>query len=252
VRRVPRPFLSVVVPTYNEAEIIQATLEAIAEHLNRLGLDGEILVADDGSDDQTLQQARSASLGTTVLRLLPARRNMGKGDAVRRGVLAAQGRFILFTDADLSTPLTELDRFIQELLAGHPVVIGSRKLEPQRVSRRQPWPRQFMGRVFSWSARLLLHPQVADFTCGFKAFRSEVVDTLFTPLSIKGWAFDAELLHVARRRGIPVLELPVAWANRGATRVRLRRDILVSAAGLLRVVWNGWRGRYAPPTSQST
>lgn len=248
----PCPDLSVVVPTYNEAEIIKDTLEEIAEHLQRLGLRGEILVADDGSDDLTLQQARGASLGATSLRLLPARRNRGKGDAVRRGVLAAQGRFILFTDADLSTPLTELDRFIRELRAGHPLVIGSRKLEPQRVSRRQPWPRQFMGRVFSWLARLLLHPQVADFTCGFKAFRREVVDSLFTPLSIKGWAFDAELLHVARRRGIPVLELPVSWANRGATRVRLRRDILVSAAGLLRVVWNGWRGRYAPPTDQST
>jgi len=252
VRRVPRPDLSVVVPTYNEAEIITTTLEEIATHLRRLGLKGEILVADDGSGDQTLERARAASLGDTPLRLLPAERNMGKGDAVRRGVLAAQGRFVLFTDADLSTPLTELDRFIRELEAGNPLVIGSRKLEPEKVSRRQPWPRQFMGRVFSWTARRLLHPEVADFTCGFKAFRSEVVDTLFTPLTLSGWAFDAELLHVARCRHVPVLELPVAWANRGATRVRLRRDILVSAGGLLRVAWNGWRGRYDLRPDQST
>ncbi|MCZ6601007.1 MAG: glycosyltransferase family 2 protein [Acidobacteria bacterium] len=246
------PDLSIVVPTYNEAEIITATLEEIASHLRRLGVRGEILVADDGSNDATLARARAASLSDTLLRLLPAQRNRGKGDAVRRGVLAARGRFVLFTDADLSTPLTELDRFLRELEAGHPLVIGSRKLEPQRVVRRQPWPRQFMGRVFSWLARRLLNPEVADFTCGFKAFRREVVDTLFTPLTLAGWAFDAELLHVARRRRIPVLELPVAWANRGATRVRLRRDILVSAAGLLRVVWNGWRGRYAPRPDQST
>jgi dolichyl-phosphate beta-glucosyltransferase len=252
VRRVPCPDLSIVVPTYNEAEIITATLEEIAGHLRRLGVSGEIVVADDGSSDKTLERARAAALGDTPLRFLPARRNLGKGDAVRRGVLAAQGCFVLFTDADLSTPLTELDRFIRALAAGHPMVIGSRKLEPARVSRRQPWPRQFMGRVFSWMARRLLHPEVADFTCGFKGFRREVVDTLFTPLTITGWAFDAELLHVARRRRIPVLELPVSWANRGATRVRLRRDILVSAGGLLRVVWNGWRGRYALDPDQST
>ena len=246
------PDLSIVVPTYNEAEIITATLEEIASHLCRLGVRGEILVADDGSSDSTLARARAASLSDMLLRLLPAERNRGKGDAVRRGVLAARGRFVLFTDADLSTPLTELDRFIRELEAGHPLVIGSRKLEPERVVRRQPWPRQFMGRVFSWLASRLLNPEVADFTCGFKAFRREVVDTLFTPLTLTGWAFDAELLHVAHRRRIPVLELPVAWANRGATRVRLRRDILMSAAGLLRVVWNGWRGCYAPRPDQST
>lgn len=246
------PDLTVVVPTYNEAAIIVATLEEIAAHLQRLGLSGEIMVADDGSSDQTLARSRAARLDPVVLRLLPSNAgNLGKGDAVRRGVLAARGRMVLFTDADLSTPLSELDRFVHELGAGGQVVIGSRKLHPERVVRRQPWPRQFMGRVFSWLSRRLLNPQVADFTCGFKAFQRDVIVDLFTPLTLSGWAFDAELLHVAWRRGIPVIELPVAWSNRADTRVRLRRDILGSAAGLARVVWNGWRGRYdrRPPQS---
>jgi len=242
------PDLTVVVPAYNEAAIIVATLEEIAGHLQRLGLSGEIVVADDGSSDRTLALARDASIGAAALRLLPSGAgNRGKGDAVRRGMLAARGRMVLFTDADLSTPLSELDHFVRELEAGSQVVIGSRKLHPERVVRRQPWPRQFMGRVFSWLSRRLLNPQVADFTCGFKAFQRDVAVDLFTPLTLSGWAFDAELLHVAFRRGIPVVELPVAWSNRADTRVRLRRDILGSAGGLVRVVWNGWRGLYDRP-----
>lgn len=167
-------------------------------------------------------------------------------------MLAATGRRVLFTDADLSTPIVELERFLAELDAGHPVVIGSRKLEPDRVQRRQPWPRQFLGRGFSWLSRRLLHPQVADFTCGFKAFDRKVVPDLFTPMTINGWAFDAELMHIAWRRQIPVVELPVAWANRGDTRVRLLRDIVASAGGLVRIVLNGWAGRYSHPRPQST
>jgi dolichyl-phosphate beta-glucosyltransferase len=248
----PEPDLTVVVPTYNEAGIIKATLEEIGGHLRRLDLRGEIVVADDGSTDRTLVLAGGADIAPATLRLLPSERgNQGKGDAVRRGVLAARGRLVLFTDADLSTPLDELDLFMEQLEAGRPVVIGSRKLHPERVVRRQPWPRQFMGRVFSWLSRRLLNPEVADFTCGFKAFRREVIADLFTPLTLSGWAFDAELLHVAWRRGIHVVELPVAWSNRADTRVRLRRDILASAAGLGQVVWNGWRGRYAPGSAQS-
>ncbi len=243
------PDLSVVIPAFNEKERIGATLAAVAAYLRRRGLAGEIVLADDGSTDGTLAAARQAELEGVPLRVLTAPRNRGKGDAVRRGMLAAQGEVVLFTDADLSTPMEEMDRFLAALQEGHPVVIGSRKLDPGRVTRRQPWPRQFMGRVFSWLARQVLHPGVADFTCGFKAFRRSVVPVLFTPLTLPGWAFDAEMLHVAHRRGVPVLELPVSWSNRSETRVRLGRDILASALGLAVVAWRGWRGRYDPPGS---
>jgi glycosyltransferase involved in cell wall biosynthesis len=242
--------LSIVIPAYNEEERIAATVEEAARYLAGRGGEGEVILADDGSTDATVERARSAACHGIDVRILPVEKNRGKGDAVRRGVLAAAGDVVLFTDADLSTPLAEFDRFQPAMEAGHPVVIGSRKLEPARVVRRQPWFRQYMGRVFSWLARRLLNPHVADFTCGFKAFRREVVPVLFEPLTLAGWAFDAELLHVAHRRGVPVLELPVAWSNRSDTRVRLRRDVMASAAGLLVIVWNGWRGRYA--SGQST
>jgi dolichyl-phosphate beta-glucosyltransferase len=241
--------LSIVIPAYNEEERIAGTVEEAARYLAGTAGRGEVILADDGSTDATVERARSASCHGIRLRILPAEENRGKGDAVRRGMLAAEGDVVLFTDADLSTPLAEIRRFLPELEAGHPVVIGSRKLEPDRVVRRQPWFRQYMGRVFSWLARRLLNPHVADFTCGFKAFRREVVPVLFQPLTLAGWAFDAELLHIAHRRRVPVLELPVAWSNRSDTRVRLRRDVAASAAGLFVIVWNGWRGRYAPGQS---
>ena len=170
---------------------------------------------------------------------------------MRRGMLAARGAIVLFTDADLSTPIREFDRFLPELRGGRPVVIGSRKIDPSRIERRQPLVRQAMGRVFSWLARRLLNPEVADFTCGFKAFRRDVVGALFEPLTVPGWAFDAELLHLARRRRIPVLELPVAWSNRRETRVRLRRDVWQSALGLCHVLRNARSGVYERPVTEA-
>ena len=238
--------LSIVIPAYNEAARIVATLETIASWVAEQGLTAEVVLVDDGSSDQTGEQAVRAQTGGTRLRCLTGDGNRGKGYAVRRGMLAAEGRFVMFTDADLSTPIEELERFLPALEEGRPLVIGSRRLAGSRVLRRQPLHRQWLGRVFSWLARRLLHPEVTDFTCGFKAFRREVVALLFTPLTLDGWSFDAELLHVAFRRGVPVHEVPVRWTNRAETRVRLLRDVVVSGWGLVRVVWQGWRGRYGP------
>ncbi|MFQ5766684.1 MAG: dolichyl-phosphate beta-glucosyltransferase [Acidobacteriota bacterium] len=238
------PTLSVVLPTYNEQEGIATAIDKIRAYFKSRNLTGEILVVDDGSTDETVASAAACAPGTPAVRLLPGNRNRGKGEAVRRGMLAARGDFILFTDADLSTPMTEFDRFSDLLKKGNPVVIGSRKLDPGRVIIKQPFYRQFMGRIFSWMARCLLNPEVTDFTCGFKAFRREVATTLFSPLTLDGWAFDAELLQLAQIRRIPVMEVPVQWSNRAGSRVRLWRDIPQAAADLVRLLWRRWRGHY--------
>jgi glycosyltransferase involved in cell wall biosynthesis len=241
--------VSVVIPAFNEEEGLPATLRDVAAYFDARDLVYEILVSDDGSEDATpacVEAAREAGLPVRSLRE-PV--NRGKGSAVRRGMLAAAGEFVLFTDADLSTPMAEFDRFLPLLEGGAPIVIGSRKTEPRRVVVPQHPIRQFLGRGFSWLARRLLNPEVSDFTCGFKAFSRAAVPLIFGPSRIDGWAFDAEILHIAHRKQIRVVELPVTWTNRAESRVRFPRDILTSAAGLLQVVWNGVHGRYSgPPT----
>ncbi|MFQ5764171.1 MAG: dolichyl-phosphate beta-glucosyltransferase [Rhodospirillales bacterium] len=242
-----RPKLSVVIPAYNEQDLIGATLESVVNFAGRHGLTMEILLVDDGSTDDTVERALRVDTGPVALRCLRGETNRGKGFAVRRGMLEAAGECVLFTDADLSTPIGEAERFLEAIEAGHPVAIGSRRLAAARITTRQPLLRQALGRVFSWLARRLLNDDVSDFTCGFKAFAHDVIPALFAPLTEEGWTFDAELLHIAQRRAIPVHEIAVQWANRANTRVRLLRDVLASAWGLGRIVVNGWRGRYDPP-----
>jgi len=245
IRSVPeRPAVSVVIPAYNEEERIGTTIGAIAAYGAARGLALEILLADDGSRDATRDRAAAAAHGRVPLHILPAPENRGKGDAVRRGMLAATGALVLFTDADLSTPIEAFDAFRRAFEGGAAFIIGSRKLEPELVVQRQPALRQALGRGFSALARRLVHPGVTDFTCGFKACRSEVVPVLFSPLTRRDWSFDAELLCIARRRGVPVLELPVPWANRPETRVRLARDVVRSAIGLAAIVARAARGAY--------
>ena len=244
--------ISIVVPTFNEEERIASTLGTIARYFEAEGFRAEIVVADDGSTDGTHAQVKQADTLAVPVRWLASPRNRGKGHAVRRGMLAATGEYVLFTDADLSTPIDEFGRFLPLLRDGHPMVIGSRRLATARVLTRQPLHRQWMGRVFSWLARRLLHPDISDFTCGFKAFRRAAVADLFGPMTLHRWSFDAELLHIARRRGLAVRELPVRWTNRENTRVRLLRDVWTSGGGLVLVVWRGWRGAYDRQPSSST
>lgn len=240
-----RPAVSVVIPTFDEEERIGTTVASIAAYGASRALALDILLADDGSRDATRARATAAAAGAGVrLQVLGSPANRGKGDAVRRGMLAATGDIALFTDADLSTPIEAFDAFREAFAGGALFVIGSRKLEPRLVIRPQPPLRQALGRGFSALARRLVHPGVTDFTCGFKACRRELVPVLFGPLTRPDWAFDAELLCIARRRGVPVRELPVPWTNRSETRVRLARDVVRSAVGLAGIAWRAARGRY--------
>lgn len=244
------PDLSIVIPAYNEAERVGPALAQIAAHVASRGDAVEVLLVDDGSSDGTeaaaAAAARDLGLALSTLRYTP---NRGKGGAVRAGMMAARGRAVLFTDADLSVPVSHIERFEARLAAGADVVIGSRRAPGAQIVRHQPALRERLGSAFRDLARLLLVPGVSDFTCGFKLFRRDAAQTVFALQRLSGWGFDVEILLIARRLGLRVVEEPVAWSDDARTRVRLGRDVVRSAFDLARIGWNDLRGDYRAPRS---
>jgi dolichyl-phosphate beta-glucosyltransferase len=237
------PSLSVIVPAYNEAGRLPRTLRRLREHLDARGGVSEIIVVDDGSRDGTADAARREALrGLTVLR---DDRNRGKGHAVRRGMLAARGELRLMTDADLSTPVEDLPRLLARIEEGYDVAIGSRAVADARVEVRQPWFRETAGRAFNVLVRTLVLPGLRDTQCGFKLWRGEAAVEAFALSRLDGFAFDVEVLFVARRRGRRIAEVPVTWRNDVATRVGALRGV-VAFTDLLRIRMNAWAGTYDP------
>lgn len=223
-----KPPLSIVIPAYNERERLGRTLEAIASGLE--GRDYELLVVDDGSEDGT----REVALAMDGVRVIRLAKNQGKGAAVRRGMLAARGRKILFTDADLSTPISELGRLEQALArTGAAVAIGSRALEEAVIELSQPRYRVWMGKTYNLLVQATLLPGVWDTQCGFKLFSHEAARAVFTRARLSGFGFDVEALFLARQLGFALVEVPVRWRNDPATRVRPIRD----AARMLQELW---------------
>jgi dolichyl-phosphate beta-glucosyltransferase len=231
-------FLSVVIPAFNEADRLPRTLARLGAFLREFGRGHEILVVDDGSKDETSEKARAA--GATVLR---NDTNRGKGHAVRRGMLEARGQRRLMTDADLSTPIEELPRFLDKLAEGYDVVIGSRAMAGANIEVHQPWFRENMGRLYNLFVRALALPGLRDTQCGFKLWTAEAARASFADARLDGFSFDVEALYLARKRGYRIAELPVTWRNDAASRVSLGSG---SAAfpDLVRIRLNEWMGRY--------
>jgi len=235
---VSRGVLSVVIPAYNEALRLPATLARLHAHLG--GREHEILVVDDGSADATAEVARAASGAVRVLRHEP---NRGKGYAVRRGMLAASGARRLLTDADLSTPIEDLALLEAALDAGSDVAIGSRAVAGARVEVHQGVHREAMGRLFNRLVQALLLPGLHDTQCGFKLFTAEAAEAAFGASTLDGFSFDVEALYVARRRGLRIAEVGVTWRNDAATRVRLLGGA-AAFADVLRLRVRAWGGAY--------
>jgi dolichyl-phosphate beta-glucosyltransferase len=237
--------LTVVVPAFEEAGRIREPLKRIADHLVAGTHAAEIVVVDDGSRDATRDAVREVAAGFSVpTRLLGYDRNRGKGYALAVGFAAARGNRILFTDADLSTPIDELERLLARLDAGADVVIGSRKNAEAQVLEHQPWLRETLGKGFTLLVNLTL-TRASDVTCGFKLFRAETGRDLFSRVRILDWGFDAEVLFLAERSGARVDEVGVRWEDCEGTKVRLLRDVVGSLLGLVRIRWNAFRGVYA-------
>lgn len=237
------PALSLVLPVYDEALVLEQSLGQIVAHLESWPGGFEIVAVDDGSRDGSLAlleawRARDARLSVLAL---PA--NQGKGAAVRQGVLQARGSAVLFMDVDLSVPLEEIGRLL-DALRTHDVAIGSRRAPGARITRHQPWPRELLGRCFTALTRALLAPGIHDFTCGFKAFRAQAAQSIFRRVTQRGWAFDAELVVIAQELGLSIAQVPVGWRHEEGSKVRLGSAVLRSLRELLAIRANKAQGRY--------
>lgn len=243
----PPPFLSLVFPAYNEGSRIEKALTHTLAYLHGRALDAEVVVVDDGSEDDTAEKARAFAARHPEVRVIASPSNCGKGGAVRRGMLAARGRYRVFLDVDLATPVEELDRLLPALENGGDFILGSRHRPGAAIEVRQRMSRRFTGWVFRKLAGRLLPLHVTDVTCGFKGFTAEAAETLFHAQRETGWAFDAELIHLARKWKLEIREIPVRWRDSGDTRVRLVRNALDSLRELVRIRRRDKEGGYARP-----
>ncbi len=230
-----QPEISIVIPAYNEARTISSTLRAIADYFRTHEIAGEIIVVDDGSSDATAALARDTDSAGVPVEVLVNERNRGKGYSVRRGILAARGKYVGFADADMSTPIAELDKVRPALAAGADVVIGSRALADSEIDEHQPWWRERAGKLFGCFMRCVLLPGIADSQCGFKFFSRAAAREISSRQKLSGWAFDVELLYLARRLGYEIVEIPVHWVNDPDSRVRMLRDGLKMCLDVLRI-----------------
>ncbi|MGH9352832.1 MAG: dolichyl-phosphate beta-glucosyltransferase [Terriglobia bacterium] len=242
-----QPFLSVIIPAYNEARRIKKSFEALRRYAGSKDFSLELIVVDDGSTDSMpalLQEMRADWPGLLVLR---NESNRGKGYSVRRGFLEAQGLYVLFTDADLSTPIEEADRLLTLLESAHAdAAIGSRALRRDLIGVHQRWLRESGGRFFNLLVRLFTGLKIHDTQCGFKLFRRETTRFAFEQQRVDGFGFDPEILFLIRRFGGKILEVPVRWNNDPATKVRFLRDSARMLLELAVLRWRALTGKYGP------
>ncbi len=240
-----QPFLSVVIPAYNEARRIKAPLEALRRYAGSKDFSLELIIVDDGSTDSMPALLEEMRPGWPGLRILRNQPNRGKGYSVRRGFLEAQGVYVLFTDADFSTPIEEADRLISLLESARAdAAIGSRALQRNLIGVRQRWVREFGGRFFNLLVRLFTGLKIHDTQCGFKLFRRETTRFAFELQRVDGFGFDPEILFLIQRFGGKILEVPVRWNNDPATKVRFLRDSSRMLLELAVLRWRAFTGKY--------
>ncbi|HKS73950.1 MAG TPA: dolichyl-phosphate beta-glucosyltransferase [Terriglobales bacterium] len=235
---------SIVIPAYNESARIAESLDKILQYANTRRWDIEIIVVDDGSSDSTPDIVRDRAAENPCLHLIANPGNRGKGYSVRNGMLHAQGEILLFSDADLSSPIEEFDNLLAAIAQGADVAIGSRWVNADLQTEKQPIHRQLFGRLFNLALRLTLGLKFKDTQCGFKAFTRPSAQAVFPRQTIERWGFDPELIYLAQRLGFRVVEVPVAWAHREGTRINPLRDGIRMLGEMLEIRWNALTGRY--------
>jgi dolichyl-phosphate beta-glucosyltransferase len=252
---VPAPELSIVIPAYNEEGRLGRALSRIREYFTersvplgvapQIGLKQlEILIVDDGSNDGTARIAKELARELPCVRLVSNGENRGKGYSVRHGMLEARGRVALFTDADLSSPIEEIEKLLAAIAAGYDIAIGSRALDRSLISIHQSRHRELGGIVFNGLVRLVTGLPFHDTQCGFKLFRREPSRIIFEQQRIERFGFDPEILFLAKRHGLRIAEVPVRWAHDPATKVQVLRDSVMMFRELVAIRWNWLLGRY--------
>jgi dolichyl-phosphate beta-glucosyltransferase len=235
------PLLSIIIPAYNEASRLPQTLEQVFSFLAGEDYSAEVIVVENGSSDKTLSLAQELTKKYPDLRVLHNEK-AGKGLAVQTGIFAAKGEYRIFCDADLSMPIEEVRRFIPPNL-DKDIVIASREVEGA-VRYDEPEFRHFTGRIFNLLIRLLALPKLHDTQCGFKCFRADVAEDIFQHQHIEGWAFDVELLFIARMRGYEIVELPIPWYYNDESKINVLRDSFHMFFDLIKIRQNARKGKY--------
>ncbi len=233
--------LTIVIPVFNEAKRIAPFLIDIAEYVNRSTISCEVLLVDDGSTDNTIPLVKSL-LGQHIpgkYRIEQLEYNQGKGAALRKGMLAARGSYILFLDADGSTAISELDNFIPEFSKDHDIYIAVRTKKHDA-----PLKRKLFGCGYIFLANCVLWMRLSDFTCGFKCYSQQAARTVFSRQRLNNWSFDAEDLFIAKNFGCRIKEIPVYWKHVGDSKVRVFKNVIVCGIDLLKIRINGLLGRY--------
>ena len=236
------PFLSIIIPAYNEENRLPRTLRQVFAYLEKQSYTYEVLVVENASSDATLNVANEFATHNPFLRVLHEELR-GKGHAVRRGMLEALGEYRFICDADLSMPIEELGKFLPPSLIDFDIAIGSREA-PGSVRYNEPAYRHWGGRAVNLAIRLLILPGLNDTQCGFKCFHAEAAEAIFRQQTLYGWSFDIELLYLARRRGDRLKEVPIHWHYDPESKVSAVRDAVRMIGDIFRIHVNALRGRY--------
>lgn len=218
-------------------------MEKLKKYLDSFNLESEIIIVDDGSNDQTVEIAKSFATAFSDYRIIQQLKNQGKGAAVKRGFQEATGEIVVFTDADFSTPIEELPKLLEKINQGYDIAIGSRGLDRSTIKKHQNYFREMMGRSFNLLVRIIAVSGIYDTQCGFKAFKKATTADIFEKQTIAGFGFDVELLFLARRKGLKIAEVPVDWYNDNRSSVHPLVDSLKSFYDLLKIRFNHLGGR---------
>jgi len=244
------PEYSIVIPAFNEHARIGQTLERVLDCVHSHGWNAEVLVVNDGSSDDTAAIIEGFAAKDPIVRLINNPNNRGKGYSVRNGMLQASGNIVMFTDADLSSPMEEAELLFSAIREGADIAIGSRWLEVKRQTLRQPLYRRFFGRCFNAVTRMVMALPFADTQCGFKAFTREAAQTVFRLQRIERWGFDPEILFIEIKRGYSIREVPVTWGHDERSRISYLRDGIKMLEELAFVRWNALTGVYTKPVRE--
>ena len=238
------PFLSIIIPAHNEEKRLPDTLEQIFSFLEKQSFTAEVIVVENGSSDKTLEAAKNFLGQHANLHVIQSDRR-GKGLAIQRGVKEAKGEYLFMCDADLSMPIAEISKFIPPQLQNVDIAIASREA-PGAVRYDEPYYRHFTGRVFNILIRLLVLPTLQDTQCGFKCIRADVARDIFRYQTLTGWAFDVEMLFIARHHRYKIVEIPIHWYFNADSKISVLRDSLRMFLDLLVIRRNARRGLYDP------